>query len=56
MTDGSAASNKDEKTSAPHLEDPPFWPWIVLMIGFSALRIGTLFVLSRLLLTLQGIS
>ena len=43
------------KMSAPHhLEDPPFWPWIVLIIGFGALGIGTVFVLSRLLLVLNG--
>jgi hypothetical protein len=36
--------------SAPQLEDPPLWPWIVLIIGFGAMGAGTVFLLSRVLL------
>ena len=39
--------------SAPQLDDPPLWPWIVLIIGFGALGMGTLFALSRLAFALH---
>ncbi|WP_256464255.1 hypothetical protein [Bradyrhizobium sp. 44] len=32
--------------SAPQVQDPPLWPWIVLIIGFGALGIGAIFVVS----------
>jgi hypothetical protein len=36
---------------APHLENPRHWPWVVLIIGFGALGVGAIFLVSWLLVS-----